>query len=123
MAKGDDTEERLINFAVYIVQLGNRFTNTFTARHIANQLLRCRTSPAAHYAEARGAESKRDFVHKLKLCNKELNEARVWIKIIIHSDLLPNQPMSELLQECNELCRITNASIKTAQRNLETIND
>jgi len=77
MAKGDDIEERLIAFAVRMVKLCDYLPKTQAGGHIAGQLLRSGTAPAAHYAEARGAESTNDFVHKLKLCLKELNESRV----------------------------------------------
>ncbi|HXV98877.1 MAG TPA: four helix bundle protein, partial [Anaerolineae bacterium] len=73
------------------------------------------TAPAAHYAEARGAESTNDFVHKLRICLKELNEARIWLKIITQSEILPETRLADLTNECDELCRIINASIKTTQ--------
>jgi len=113
VAKGDNIEERLVNFAVRIVKLSDHLPKTQTGRHIAGQLLRSGTAPAAHYAEARGAESTNDFVHKLKICLKELNESRVWLKIIVKSELLSTTQLSHITQECNELCRIINASIKT----------
>ena len=72
MAKGDDIQERLINLAVIIMRICDQLPDTSAGRHIANQLLRSGTAPAAHYAEARGAESTRDFIHKLKICSKEL---------------------------------------------------
>jgi four helix bundle protein len=115
VAKGDDIEERLIKFAVRIVKLSTRLPNTPAGKHISMQLLRSGTAPAAHYAEARGAESTNDFIHKLKICLKELNEARVWLKIIIGSELLPENRMTDILAENDELCRIINASIKTTR--------
>ena len=71
MAKGDDIEERLVDFAGMIIGATDALPDTRAGNHLAGQLLRSGTSPAAHYAEARGAESDRDFVHKLKLCFKE----------------------------------------------------
>jgi len=118
MAKGDDIEARLIDFAVRIIRLGNNLPKSRAGNHIAGQLLRSGTAPAAIYAEARGAESTKDFVHKLKLALKELNESRVWLKIISKSNLLPEEKLHLINQECDELCRIVNASIKTAQKNL-----
>jgi four helix bundle protein len=112
MAKGDDIEERLINFAVRIIRLCSRLPKTLAGQHIGGQLLRCGTSPAAHHAEARGAESDNDFIHKLKLCLKELNESRVWLKIIARSEMLPASQLGPITQENDELCRI----IKTTRR-------
>jgi four helix bundle protein len=116
VAKGDDIEERLIDFAVRIVKLCVGLPKTSAGQHIAGQLVRSRTAPAAHYAEARGVESRRDFIHKLRLCLKELNESRVWLKIITRSVMLPASRLSEINQECEELCKIINSSISTAQK-------
>ncbi len=113
MAKGDDIEERLIDFAVRIVKLSNYLPKTQVANHVSGQLLRSGTAPAAHYAEARGAESKKDFVHKLKICLKELNESRVWLKIIARSEIESASKLQNITKECDELCRIINASIRT----------
>ena len=115
MAKGDDIEERLIKFAVRIVKLCDQLPRTQAGRHVAGQLLRSGTAPAAHYAEARGAESTNDFVHKLKICLKELNEARTWLKITAGSEMLSEARLANITDECDELCRIINASIKTTQ--------
>jgi four helix bundle protein len=118
MAKGDDIEERLIDFAVRIINLGNNLPKTRAGNHIAGQLLRSGTAPAALYAEARGGESAKDFVHKLKLCLKELNETRVWLTIITRSKILSEAKLHKINQECDELCRIVNASVKTVQKKL-----
>ncbi|MCP4356620.1 MAG: four helix bundle protein [Chloroflexi bacterium] len=117
MAKGDDIEDRLVDFAVRIINLSDNLPNRRSANHIAGQILRSGTSPAAHYAEARGAESAKDFQHKLKVCFKELNESRVWLKIIIKSQMVKTKKMTNLYKECDELCRIINASIKTSRKN------
>ncbi len=114
MAKGDDIEERLIEFAVRIVKLCSHLPDTLAGRHIGAQLLRSGTGPAALYAEARGAESTDDFIHKLKVCLKELNESSVWLRILTRSEMLPETRLQAITGENNELCRLINASIKTA---------
>ena len=116
MARGDDIEERLIDFAVRIIKVCNELPKTVAGKHVAGQLLRSGTSPAAHYAEARGAESTNDFIHKLKLCLKELNESRVWLIMIVRSEMLPAPRLRSLIKECGELSRIINASITTTRR-------
>lgn len=115
MAKGDDIEARLVDFAVMVIHLTDALPNTRSGNHLAGQLLRSGTSPAAHYAEARGAESDKDFIHKLRLASKELNESRVWVKIIWKGKLLPSAKIRGTYTECDELCRIMNASVKTAK--------
>ena len=79
--------------------------------------MRSGTSPAPNYAEACGAESRRDFVHKLSIALKELRESRCWIQLIIKAELLPEQRLSELLDECEQLSAIIAKSIVTAKNN------
>ena len=115
MKKGDDIQDRLITFSARIIDVCNSLPRTFAGQHIARQLLRSSTAPAAHHAEARGAESSSDFVHKLKISSKELNESEVWLRIIIASKMLPETKLAGILDECNQLQRIHGASIKTAR--------
>ncbi len=116
MAKGDDIEDRLVSFAVRILKLCNQLPRSPAGRHVAGQLVRSGTAPAPNYAEARGAESTNDFIHKLKICLKELNESRVWLLIIKKSNMLSAQSLISITTECDELCRIINSSIKTSRR-------
>ncbi len=97
MAKGDDIEDRLVDFAVRILKLCEALpTKMVGATHIRGQLVRSGTSPAPNYGEARGAESQKDFVHKLKIVLKELNESRVWLKIIARAQILPDSKLREI---------------------------
>ena len=114
MAKGDDIHERLIDFAVRIIMLTAKLPKSAAGKHVAGQILRSGTSPAPNYGEARSAESPKDFVHKLKLALKELNETKVWLQIIVRSGLLPAEDCAELQDECDQLCRILSTSVKTA---------
>lgn len=114
MAKGDDLEERLIRFAVLIIHLCDRLPPTPAGRHISGQLLRSGTSPAPNYSEGRSAESRNDFIHKLRICLKELNESAVWLKMIRLAKLLPAEEVDPVLDEAEQLGRIIGASIKTA---------
>lgn len=112
----DEVEERLIDFGVRVIRLADALPKTPAGKHIGNQLLRSGTSPAPHYAEARGAESKADFIHKLKIGLKELNESTVWLRMIIRADLLPESKIADLLDENQQLCKILNATISTTKR-------
>lgn len=116
MVKGDDIEERLVVFAVNIVKYSDQLPKTYAGAHIAGQILRSGSSPAAQYAEARGAESDQDFIHKLRICLKELNETHIWLKIIARSDLQSRAQIPGIIQECEELSRIINASIQTIKK-------
>jgi four helix bundle protein len=117
MAKGDNIEERLIDFAVRVIRVCDTLPKTYTGRHIHGQLIRSGTSPAPNYAEARGAESGKDFIHKLKIVLKELNESRVWLKIVIRAEILPEKLLHELLDECDQLCRIIHTARQKANSN------
>lgn len=116
MAKGDDIQKRLVTFAAHVITLSDEMPDTKAGRHVAGQILRSGTSPAPNYAEARGAESSADFIHKLKVAHKELNETEVWLQIIIASEWQSNKKLARLLDECGQLARILSASIKTARQ-------
>ncbi|MGH9429034.1 MAG: four helix bundle protein [Terriglobia bacterium] len=113
--KADEIEERLIDFAVRIIKLSSRLPKTPAGRHIAAQILKAGTSPAPNYGEARSAESRADFVHKLGIVLKELNETLVWLKMILRSKLLRAELLTEILEENSQLSRIIGSSIKTAR--------
>ena len=115
MAKGDDVQERLIDFAVMVLSVCSEMPDTPAGRHISGQILRSGTSPAPNYGEARGAESIQDFVHKLRIVLKELNETAIWLKMIIRGRLLPAGQLEPLERECSALSKIINASISTVQ--------
>jgi four helix bundle protein len=112
-----DLEDRLIEFAVGIIKLAESLPKTLAGKHIASQILRSGTSPAPNYAEAHSAESNQDFIHKMKVCLKELRETRVWLIIIAKAMLKPENVIERLLKENVELISIFVASIKTAKKN------
>jgi four helix bundle protein len=114
-SKANQLEKRLISFAASIVALSSRLPETVQGRHICRQIVRSGTAAAANYGEARGAESRSDFVHKLKIVFKELNETTIWLEVIVESSLLPPENIRAIVGENRELCRIIAASIKTAR--------
>src|ERR1041384_1557544 len=113
--QADQLEERLIDFAVRIIKLSNRLPKTPAGRHISGQILRSGTSPAPNYGEARGAESRADFIHKLGIVLKELNETAIWLEMISASALLSPEQLVAIVAENRELSRIITASVKTAR--------
>jgi four helix bundle protein len=108
-------EERMIEFAVRVISVANRLSASFAGKHIAAQMVRSGTSPAPNYAEARSAESRADFIHKLRIVVKELNETSVWLRIVGKSSLVKPSLLEALLAECDELKRIVGASLRTAR--------
>jgi four helix bundle protein len=113
--QADELEERLIQFAVRIIKLASRLPRNPAGRHIAGQILRSGTSPAPNYGEARGGESTADFLHKIRLVLKELNETSIWLRIIDRSGLVRHELLVDIMTENVELCRIFTASVKTAR--------
>ena len=120
--KGEDIEERLLDFAVRVGNAIDALPDTRLGRHIAGQLVRSGTSPAPNYAEACAAESKKDFIHKPAIALKELRESSVWIRMIVKSELIPEQRLEQLRDECDQLCKIIAKSLVTAKSN-QTRND
>jgi len=114
IALSDQLEERLIEFAARIIGLAGALAKTFQGQHIARQILRSGTAGAANYAEARGAESRADFIHKMRLVQKELNETSVWLRVILKSSLVSPDLIVAIVPENKELSRIVTASIRTA---------
>jgi four helix bundle protein len=113
-----DLQERFIDYAVRIINLSEQLPETKTGKHIAYQMLRSGTSPAANYGEAQSAESRADFIHKLKISLKELRESEVWLKIIIKAKIIqPSTTLNALVQETDELISILFKSIDTARKN------
>ena len=115
--RNENLEDRLVDFAVRVVGVVEALPDTKAGKHVAGQLVRSVTSPAPNYGEAQGAESRADFVHKMKICLKELRETLIWLKIIERKPLCPPDRLSSIVKECNELIAIFVTSIKTAESN------
>ena len=119
MSKEDnefDLEGRLIEFAVRIIQVAESLPKTKVGNHIAGQLIRCGTSPAPNYGEAQAAESRADFIHKMKVCLKELRESKVWLLMTVKAKLIsPATKLDSLIDENDQLISIFVTSLKTAK--------
>jgi len=113
-----DLEDRLIDFAVRIIYVAESLPKTKAGNHIAGQLIRCDTSPAPNYGEAQDAESRADFIHKMKASLKELRETKIWLLIAGKANLIkPASKLEPLIDESNQLISILVASVKTAKQN------
>ncbi|MBX2829183.1 MAG: four helix bundle protein [Flavobacteriaceae bacterium] len=118
--KANNLEDRLIQFTIDVISVCKSLDNSFAAEHLAKQLIRSATSSALNYGEARSGESTRDFLHKMKICLKELRETGVNMKIQKGANLiLDSEGLDKLLIENNELISIFVASIKTAGSKLK----
>jgi len=117
-----DLEERLLDYAARIMRVAEKLPNTRAGNHVAAQLLRCGTSPLPNHGEAQAAESPRDFIHKMRICLKELRETRRWLKLIQRVPMARSPGQVEpLLEETESLIKIFFASIRTAQKKQEAL--
>lgn len=116
----NDLENRLVDFAVLIVEIVNELPNSKAGNHLGGQIVRSGTAPALNYGEAQSGESRKDFIHKIKIVLKELRETNVCLKIIFKAKLLNSfDKINSALKENNELISIFVKSVETAQRNLK----
>ena len=112
-----DLEDRLLEFAAQIVLLVELLPSTKAGNHIAGQLLRCGTSPLSNHGEVEAAESRKDFLHKLRICLKELRETKRWLRLCSRLNLTPATSLRPCLAAPDELIRIFVASVRTAEKN------
>ncbi len=114
-----DLEDRLVDFGARSIKVSDALPSTMAGRHLAGQLCRSGTSPALNYGEAQGAESRKDFVHKMSVSLKELRETLICLKIIAKSEMLDLEKLQPLEKEADELISIFVTSIKTAKQNMK----
>jgi four helix bundle protein len=113
----DELCDRLMDSGVRVGHVVDALPDTRMGRHVAGQLIRCGTAGGPNYEEGRTAESRRDFIHKLKIALKELRETRYWLRFSVRAALLPEVRLNDLVQECEELIRILGKSVATAEAN------
>ena len=112
-----DLEERLLDYSATIIRLVDGLPRTRAGNHVGGELLRSGTSPLPNHGEAQAAESRADFIHKMRICLNELRESHRWIKLIMRVPLIKAvEQVTPVLQETAELISIFVASIRTAQK-------
>lgn len=116
-----DLEDRLVEFSCRVIEIVEVLPSTRAGNYIAGQLIRCGLAPALLYGEAQGAESRADFIHKMKITLKELKETRVCLKIISKAKLImPIEKLDNIKSENEQLISIIAKSIETAKKNLSS---
>jgi len=116
-----DLEERLLEYSTRIIRVVESMPRTDVGRHIGGQLLRAGTSPYANHGEAEDAESPDDFIHKLKVCLKELRETWRWLRLVRRVPLVKKPDLLvPLIDESDQLIRIFRQSILTARKNRDS---
>jgi four helix bundle protein len=114
-SKANEIHQRLIRFGARTTGVAKMLPRTDEGRYISQQLLRSGLAAAPNYAEARAAESRADFIHKLRIVLKELNETKSWLEQIVANGLFSRDKMVAIVAENQELCWIIAASVKTAR--------
>ena len=113
-----DLEDRLVNFSAGVTGIVELLPDTKFGNYISGQLIRCGCAPALYYGEAQSAESRDDFIHKMKIILKELKETRICLKLIQKKDLVQvGTLVADMQNEGEELIRIISKSIQTAKQN------
>jgi four helix bundle protein len=112
-----EIRERTFQFAVRVTKLMRQMPRTLDAVEIGRQLIRSGTSVGANVEEAHGAESQRDFVHKMSIARKEARESRYWLRLI-QASIIDGEETQALIQESDELVRILSAIVVTAKKKL-----
>jgi four helix bundle protein len=120
MLRKHDLEERLIDFASNCIDVAESLPKTLAGNHIASQLVRSSSSPALHYGEAQSAESLSDFIHKMKVCLKELRETFNCLRLIKRKKWFEEGYLIKIITENNELISIFVSSLKTAQKRIRS---
>ena len=110
-------DERTVDYGLAAMDFCEALPRTAAGRHIGDQLLRSSTSVAANYAEASEAESPADFIHKLKVAQKELKESRVWL--LFAARLFPGDAVESLQAESRELLLMIGKGINTASARMQ----
>lgn len=114
-----DLQERLVKFSASIILNIGMLKKNFATEHLTKQLIRSVTSAALNYGEAQSAESKKDFMHKMKVVLKELRESQVNLQILKEADLInPKEQFTSIENECKELVAIFTASINTTKQRM-----
>ncbi len=106
------------HFALEIIEVYKKLTSEQREFVLSKQLLRSGTSIGANIEEADGAQSKKDFLHKVSIAYKEARETSYWLRLLKDSKYLSETDANELLQKIDELCKIMVAIIKTTKQNL-----
>ena len=119
----EELSDRLWHFAARVARLVDALPDTRVGRHVAGQLVRCGTSAPPNYDEGTVAESRVDFIHKLKIALKELKETRGWLRFIVTSHLLSETRITAMQAECSELCNILARSLLTAKSRRRSVEE
>ena len=113
--KGQDIAERLVHIVHGIVRILPALETSGASKHVSLQLFRAASGGGSNYEEARGAESRADFIHKVRIATKELREAHYWLRVVQRSDWVEKGAVDGLVDEVDQLIAILVVSAHTAR--------
>jgi len=117
----EELANRFTDFAVSVIKTGKLLCQNYAGKHIYGQLMRSATSAGVNYEEARAAESRTDFNHKMQIVLKEIRETRYWLILIDRTQLIINEDIKQLLNKVDELVSIVTSSVKTSKSNIKNL--
>ena len=117
--RGADISARLLGLAARAINVARGLPRDTTGRHIAAQIVRCGTSGGANYEEARAAESRADFIHKIGVASKEVRKTIFWLQLVKKCELFEG-PLEDAIAEADELVAILVSSARTARSNAKS---
>ncbi len=114
-------DDRLLDFASNVLTLMEKMPKSLPGRRLSDQLIRSGTSIGANYEEATGAESRADFLHKMRIAFKEARETCYWLRLIERSRMLAPDVIELVLKESLEIRAMLGKSITTTKNGTETM--
>ena len=111
-------DERMIDFSVKVIRFTENLPKSNSGIYFSDQIMRSVSSAVLNYSEAQSAESRKDFIHKVKVSLKELRETYSGLRIIEKLSENENENITGMIKENNELISILVTSIKTARKNM-----
>jgi four helix bundle protein len=114
-----DIKVRTFNFALDVLRICKFIAENEKEFVVTKQLSRSATSVGANVREARNAESKKDFIHKISIAQKESDESLYWLELL--NEIIENElpEIERLRKEAGELLLILSAIILKTKRNLD----
>jgi|SRR5579884_105292 four helix bundle protein len=116
----DELRQRTKQFGLRIMKLVAALPDSNVGRAIGGQLVRSGTAVGANYRAACRGRSKAEFIAKLGIVEEEADESSYWLELIIEGGLMPEDRVTPLLQEADELVAIMVSSRRTAKENRQS---
>ncbi|MGE4568590.1 MAG: four helix bundle protein [Bacteroidales bacterium] len=110
-------KKKSLDFAIRIVELHKILAEERRAYALSNQIVRAGSSVGAMIREAEHSESRADFIHKMAIAQKEINETLYWLELLHATDYLTTDEYTKLETDASEILRMLTKALLTAKRN------